>query len=160
MKNKAARIQKIKELISNNGIDSQSKLLDMLQDSGFDLTQATLSRDLKRMRIAKVGDGDGGYTYILPHASVPELHPDNNRAAAHRPGTPSGFVSMDFSGQFCVIKTRPGYAGGIALEIDALESASVMGTIAGDDTILVILREGVSKGDITEILKNIIPTIG
>ncbi|MEG1573761.1 MAG: ArgR family transcriptional regulator [Bacteroidales bacterium] len=159
MKNKTARIQKIKDLISGNCIDSQGKLLSQLQECGFDLTQATLSRDLKRMRIAKVGDGDGGYTYILPHAVTPGVHVEHHASAKPQSSSPSGFVSMDFSGQFGVIKTRPGYAGGIALEIDALDSVFVMGTIAGDDTILVILKDGVSLEEITDVLENIIPTI-
>lgn len=157
VKNKTARIQKIKELVSGGAIDSQSRLLELLRESGFDLTQATLSRDLKRMRIAKVGDGNGGYTYILPEAArhaVPA-----NVAAVRHPAPSAGFVSIDFSGQFCVIKTRPGYAGGIALDIDALDSRAVMGTIAGDDTILVILRENESKQHVMSILKNIIPTL-
>lgn len=157
VKNKTARIQKIKELVSGGAIDSQSRLLELLRQSGFDLTQATLSRDLKRMRIAKVGDGNGGYVYILPESA-------RNTAAGHvhgvhRTAPSAGFVSIDFSGQFCVIKTRPGYAGGIALDIDALDSHAVMGTIAGDDTILVILRENESKQQVMSILKNIIPSI-
>lgn len=157
VKNKTARIQKIKELVSGGGIDSQGKLLELLRKDGFDLTQATLSRDLKRMRIAKVGDGNGGYTYILPESA-------RHSAAGHVLGvhhavSSAGFVSIDFSGQFCVIKTRPGYAGGIALDIDALDSHSVMGTIAGDDTILVILRENESRQHVMSILKNIIPTL-
>ena len=137
MKNKAARIQKIKELVSGGTIDSQSRLLELLRESGFDLTQATLSRDLKRMRIAKVGDGNGGYIYILPDS------------ARH---TVAGHVSG-------VHHAAPSAAGGIALEIDALDSHAVMGTIAGDDTILVILRENESRRQVMSILKNIIPTL-
>ena len=157
MKNKAARIQKIKELVSGGTIDSQRRLLELLRESGFDLTQATLSRDLKRMRIAKVGDGNGGYIYILPDSARHTVA--GHVSGVHHAAPSAGFVSIDFSGQFCVIKTRPGYAGGIALEIDALDSHAVMGTIAGDDTILVILRENESRRQVMSILKNIIPTL-
>ncbi|MBP3353415.1 MAG: ArgR family transcriptional regulator [Bacteroidales bacterium] len=157
MKNKVERIQKIKEIISSTKIESQGQLLDILIEEGYDLTQATLSRDLKRMRIAKVGDGCGGYSYILPGQNVAKTlngpHPSTTVPASN------WFVSIDFSGQFCVIKTRPGYAGGIALDIDAKEAHQIMGTIAGDDTILVILRGGVRKKELTNILKDIIPII-
>ena len=156
MKNKIERIQKIKEVISSMKIESQGQLLDILLEEGYDLTQATLSRDLKRMRIAKVGDGCGGYSYILPGQNVAKT-----LNTAHSSSAPASnwFVSIDFSGQFCVIKTRPGYAGGIALDIDAKEAEQIMGTIAGDDTILVILRGGVRKKELVNILRDIIPII-
>lgn len=156
MKNKVERIQKIKEVISSTKIESQGQLLDILIEEGYDLTQATLSRDLKRMRIAKVGDGCGGYSYILPGQNVAKTL--NTPHPASVPAS-SWFVSIDFSGQFCVIKTRPGYAGGIALDIDAKEAEQIMGTIAGDDTILVILRGGVRKKELINILRDIIPVI-
>ena len=156
MKNKVERIQKIKEVISSTKIESQGQLLDILIEEGYDLTQATLSRDLKRMRIAKVGDGCGGYSYILPGQNVAKTL--NTPHSASVPAS-SWFVSIDFSGQFCVIKTRPGYAGGIALDIDAKEAEQIMGTIAGDDTILVILRGGVRKKELINILRDIIPVI-
>ena len=156
MKNKIERIQKIKEIISSTKIESQGQLLDILLEEGYDLTQATLSRDLKRMRIAKVGDGCGGYSYILPGQNVAKT-----LNTSHSSSVPASnwFISIDFSGQFCVIKTRPGYAGGIALDIDAKEADQIMGAIAGDDTILVILRGGVRKKELINILRDIIPII-
>lgn len=157
MKNKVERIQKIKEIISSTKIESQSQLLDMLLGEGYDLTQATLSRDLKRMRIAKVGDGCGGYSYILPGQNVAKTM-SVSHATTTVPAS-NWFISIDFSGQFCVIKTRPGYAGGIALDIDAKEAHQIMGTIAGDDTILVILRGGVRRKELINILRDIIPII-
>ena len=156
MKNKIERIQKIKEVISSMKIESQGQLLDILLEEGYDLTQATLSRDLKRMRIAKVGDGCGGNSNILPGQNVAKTLNTSHSSSA--PAS-NWFVSIDFSGQFCVIKTRPGYAGGIALDIDAKEAEQIMGTIAGDDTILVILRGGVRKKELVNILRDIIPII-
>ena len=138
MKNKGERIQKIKEIISSTKIESQGQLLDILLEEGYDLTQATLSRDLKRMRIAKVGDGCGGYSYILPGQNVAKTL--NGAHSVSSVPSSNWFVSIDFSGQFCVIKTRPGYAGGIALDIDAKDAEQVMGTIAGDDTIMCAVR--------------------
>ncbi|WP_455497387.1 arginine repressor [Coprobacter sp.] len=157
MKNKVDRLQAIKEIIISSRISSQEDLLKHLTERGFDLTQATLSRDLKQLQIAKVAGKDGGYLYVMPEtAGIGRLV--NAKAFPHYASI-SGFLSIEFSGQLAVIKTRPGYASGIASDIDAHSAEEILGTIAGDDTILLILREEITRSQILETLKTIIPSI-
>ena len=143
---------------SQNKIGSQDELLIQLVEKGFDLTQATLSRDLKQLQIAKVASNDGGYVYILPEmggiSKVVNYRLVNNMGFAA-----SGFISVEFSGQLAVIRTRPGYASSIAYDIDVNAPHEVLGTIAGDDTILIIPRDGYSKEQIIQALSAFIPNI-
>lgn len=157
MKNKGNRLQAIKEIISTVRVGGQDELLKILQDKGFDLTQATLSRDLKQLQVVKIAAIDGGYTYVLPERAGVQVMQRKHHGAFG--GVSAGFVSIEFSGQLAVIKTRPGYAGGLAYDIDNHAPKEVLGTIAGDDTILLILREGVSREEITDALKAFIPNI-
>lgn len=158
MKNKVDRLQTIKEIITSHRISSQEDLLKHLTEKGFDLTQATLSRDLKQLQIAKVAGKDGGYLYVMPEtAGIGRLI--NSKIYSHYSGPVSGFLSIEFSGQMAVIKTRPGYASGIASDIDAHSTEEILGTIAGDDTILLILREEITRAQVIDTLKTIIPSI-
>ena len=158
MKNKVDRLQAIKEIIISYKISSQEDLLKQLTERGFNLTQATLSRDLKQLQIAKVAGKDGGYLYVMPEtAGIDRLA--NAKNQQHYAGPVSGFLSIEFSGQLAVIKTRPGYASGIAWDIDTHSAEEILGTIAGDDTILLILREGITRPQVLETLKTIIPSI-
>ena len=158
MKNKVDRLQAIKEIVISYKISSQEDLLKQLTERGFDLTQATLSRDLKQLQIAKIASKDGGYLYVMPEtAGIGRMA--NAKDRHHYTGTISGFLSIEYSGQLAVIKTRPGYASGIAWDIDSNSNEEILGTIAGDDTILLILREGVTSSHVQETLKAIIPSI-
>lgn len=157
MKNKIIRHQIIKDIISNSSIGSQDDLLQELTAKGFSLTQATLSRDLKSMKVIKQANEQGEYQYILPsnlqRAESTQQTPADNLFAQ------KGFLSIDFSGNMAVLKTRPGYAAGIASDIDGKSYAEVLGTIAGDDTILLILRENVSRETVLDVLSTTIPDI-
>ena len=99
-----------------------------------------------------------GYRYILPdnplyrRSATPGVVPEYLRMR-------SGFVSIDFSGNLAVIHTRPGYAGGLASDIDAHQTESVIGTIAGDDTILLVIKENATKQDLINELAEVIPAI-
>lgn len=144
MKKKRTRAQLILELINANCIGSQSELREMLLDHGVEVTQATLSRDLKMLRATKVATDNGGYMYILPdtnelHNKMLEHGQTGSSAASH-----VGLMSIEFSGNFAVIKTRNGYATGLAYDIDMSHSHEILGTIAGADTVFAILREGVT----------------
>jgi transcriptional regulator of arginine metabolism len=156
MKNKKIRHQIIKEIISTSNIGSQDDLLKVLTEKGFSLTQATLSRDLKSLKVVKQATEQGEYHYILPNqlgveAPVAKVF-DSSFAQ-------KGFLSIDFSGNMAVIKTRPGYAAGIASDIDAKAYTEILGSIAGDDTILLIIREGVSRDTVLDVLSTTIPDI-
>ena len=111
MKNKVARLQAIREIIIHSRVKSQDEILKKLHELGFDLTQATLSRDLKQLRIAKVPGNDGSYVYIMPEiGSIGKLMQEKLSENPERQ-IPGGFISINFSGNLSVIKTRPGYAG-------------------------------------------------
>ena len=152
MKDKSNRLLLIKEIIKNNNIGSQEELLSLLQQNNFDLTQATLSRDLKQLKVAKMPDYEGGYVYVLPDS--PNILKSKLPEASY---ISNGFLSVDFCGVFAVIKTKPGYSGGIAANIDQKASSDILGTIAGDDTILVIPKEHISRPDLMRILADILP---
>lgn len=158
MKNKIGRLQNIKDIITTSRISSQEELLGILISRGFDLTQATLSRDLKQLQIAKVPGSDGGYIYILPETSgIGKLV--SSKVFANYPGSATGYISLEFSGHLAVMKTRPGYASSIAYDIDNSATHEIIGTIAGDDTILLVLREGVSREEVIESLASFIPSV-
>jgi transcriptional regulator of arginine metabolism len=156
MKNKTNRLLFIKELIKNNKIGSQEELLALLQQKKFELTQATLSRDLKQLKVAKVPDQDGRYSYRLPEETRLGKRAEA-LAVEVNSYTSNGFISIDFCGVFAVIKTKPGFSGGIAADIDQKVSNEILGTIAGDDTILIIPKEHISRSELLVVLSNVLP---
>lgn len=155
MKNKLNRLNAIRIIIANERIGSQDELLKRLFEQGFDLTQATLSRDLKQLKVAKTAASDGSYIYILP--SNPLYKRITKGKQTYEQQVRSGFVSINFSANIAVIKTRPGYAGGIAYDIDEHELPSVLATVAGDDTILLVMKEGCSHHEVRHQLESIMP---
>jgi transcriptional regulator of arginine metabolism len=157
MKAKLQRQVAIRNIISQNKVTSQEELLMLLKSKGFESTQATLSRDIKMLKIAKTPDPHGGYVYVLP-AEIVAAKGSGERRAPGRGFVGEGFVSIDFSGNLAVIKTKPAYASSIALLIDEAASYVILGTIAGDDTIFLVLREGVEKGDVIDFLEKIMPS--
>jgi transcriptional regulator of arginine metabolism len=145
------RLSRLRQLVARGGAHSQEELLRLLQQEGFEVTQATLSRDLKQLRVGKLPDGQGGYRYRLPEtapaASEASLIEDFRR----------GFMSIEFSGNQGVIKTLPGHASSVAFALDNLRVQGVLGTIAGDDTILIIPRDGVRRSALASALRARIP---
>ena len=143
----------IRRLIVNRRISSQEVLMKLLEKKGFKLTQATLSRDLKYLKVAKMPDDKAGYVYMLPdkeQAVEPSDLPDSAL---------NGLLSIDFAQGIGILRTLPGHASGIAYIIDNLEAYEIAGTIAGDDTILLIPRDGVSRSDVINLLQLRIPFI-
>ena len=111
MKNKLNRLNAIRIIVANERIGCQDELLKKLHAQGFELTQATLSRDLKQLKVAKTAIHDGSYVYILPNNPLyKSLVRERNEYEKQVRG---GFVSIHFSANIAVIKTRPGYAGGL-----------------------------------------------
>ena len=158
MKVKNSRLEALKMLISSMELSSQEEVFRALKTEGFQLTQATLSRDLKQLKVAKAASMNGKYVYILPNETM------YKRVTTPRKATEmlqrSGYISVKISGQLAIVKTRPGYASAIAYDIDASDSDLILGTIAGDDTIFVAIREGVTRGQILRVLSYVIPEIG
>lgn len=155
MKFKSQRQITIRKIISGGSIQSQEELLSALKSEGFDLTQATLSRDLKNLQVAKIPDPRKGYKYVIPEIASTVA----NIGVNHINYLADGFRGIDFSGNVAVVKTLPGYASSIASAIDNARPKEVLGTIAGDDTILMVMREGVQKSDIINSLILIMPNL-
>lgn len=145
MKERHNRLAVLKEIIKKNKIDNQDMLLQMLKEEGFEVTQATLSRDLKMLKVGKISDGWHGYYYSLPEG---ELSNDSEQSLVE--DVRRGVVSMEFSGNMGVIKTKSGHASAVAYALDNLGIPEILGTLAGDDTIFVLLREGMTKEDLRE----------
>ncbi|MDM8208491.1 arginine repressor [Bacteroides gallinaceum] len=157
MKNKNSRLDSIKMIISSKEVGSQEELLNELAKEGFQLTQATLSRDLKQLKVAKAASMNGNYVYVLPNNTMYKRMTDPQRASEML--RHNGFVSIEFSCNIAVIKTRPGYASSLAYDIDMHNFYEIIGTIAGDDTIMLVIRENISRTDVLDALSTIIPNI-
>ena len=141
MKKKANRLDAIKMIISSKDVSSQEELLQALSKEGFELTQATLN---------------GKYVYVLPNNI---MYKRSNDQSASEMLMTSGFVSLQFSGNIAVIRTRPGYASSMAYDIDNRECPAILGTIAGDDTIMLVVHEAASHDEVRSFLSQIIPNI-
>ncbi len=155
MKNRMQRQLEIRKLITKGNLHSQEELLSVLKRKGFSLTQATLSRDLKMLQVAKISHPLHGYIYVLPEngqeTEKPVQSKENFLAA--------GFKGLNYSGNLAVMRTLPGYASSIAAVIDSAGQWEIIGTVAGDDTILIIKREGTTNSDLRNALISIIPKL-
>ncbi|MDD7201047.1 MAG: ArgR family transcriptional regulator [Sphaerochaetaceae bacterium] len=154
MRERSNRLAVVKELIKNNRIDNQDTLLDMLKHEGYHVTQATLSRDLKMLKVGKISDGWSGYYYALPENDMVSESEKSYIQDVRR-----GILSIEFSGNIGVVKTRPGHANSVGIALDILALPEILGTVAGDDTIFIILREGMTKEDLLESFKTRIPEV-
>ena len=149
---RSQRLVRLRQIIETRSINGQEMLLHLLEAEGFRVTQATLSRDLKYLKVGKVPDGRGGYLYTFSDTA--------NRAGSDKSLVEDfrrGFISLEFSGNQGIIKTLPGHASTVAFAIDNLNVREVLGTIAGDDTILVVPRDGVSRSGLLAGLRQRIP---
>lgn len=155
MKNRRKRIEIIIDLINTQNVGSQEELADMLSKKGHQVTQATLSRDLKMLRTSKVATDRGTYKYILPADSSLNDHKSVGIPNSHL-NYRNGIISLAISGNIAVLKTRNGYAPGVAFDIDSHRSPEIIGTIPGSDTILAILKEGVGKQEAIAVLSRIL----
>jgi transcriptional regulator of arginine metabolism len=129
---KIQRHAAILRVVRERRIESQDELREALSEEGFVVTQATLSRDIRELGLAKLSDPQGGAYYAHPHRAA--LRPDLTQML------PALLVSVDGVGPFLVLKTASGSAGAVTEALDQAGWGEVMGTIAGDDTVLVITR--------------------
>ncbi len=142
MRVKSSRLDVIKQIISERRITCQEELLEALAKEGYKLTQGTLSRDLKLLKVAKAASVVGKSYYVLPNNTM--YRRVRETASVSDTQRADGFVSLRFTGNLAVVKTHPGYASRMAYDIDRAELEHVIGTIAGDDTIMIAIEEGVS----------------
>lgn len=156
MSNRMQRLEVLRVILSSREMRNHEDILKELEHNGWKVTQATLSRDLSKLHAAKVLNNKG-YRYILPDSPLyrrtvnPDIVPQYLRN--------TGFKSIVFSGNLAVVHTRPGYAGGLASDIDAHSLPTVAGSIAGDDTILIVMTEGRSRQEFIDELATVVPAV-
>lgn len=143
---KSKRHLKIRELIATSNIETQEELVEALQREGMKVTQATVSRDIRELQLVKVPLDDGRYKYSMPSDHKFNPLPKLKRSLA------DNFVNIDSSDNLIVMKCLPGTANAVGAMIDQLDWGEIMGTICGDDTILIICR---SKKQSSIIVKRI-----
>lgn len=131
---KMKRHLKIREIITDNDIETQDELVNQLKAANFDVTQATISRDIKELHLVKIPSKSGRYKY-----STPTTQRFNSIDKLKR-SIMEAFVSIDHAHHFVVLKTLPGNAQAIGALIDDLDWDGILGTICGDDTCLIICR--------------------
>lgn len=147
---KKTRLQTIRKIVSTNTLESQEELLIALRQEGFVSTQTTLSRDLKQLRISKVRVRNGHSIYVLPREGQfePVPTPEEINQAKWR---------LNFSGNLMVVHTPPGHASMVAYDVDNLKHPLFLGTVAGDDTVIVVLAEGADREVAGRIVRDLFP---
>ena len=144
---KGKRHLKIREIIATKEIDTQDELVEELRDAGFNVTQATVSRDIKELHLVKVPLEDGRYKYSLP------ADQKFNPLQKLKRTLSDSFIGIDSTDNLIIMKTLPGNANAIGALIDNLQWNEIMGSICGDDTCLIICR---TKNDAKEITKKLL----
>lgn len=157
MAQKNDRLETLRMLFSSQELCSQEDVLRALRIEGFNVTQATLSRDMKQLKVAKAAMANGKYIYVLPTETMYKRV--QKPMTAREMLLSSGFVSITFSRNMGVIRTRPGYASSIAYNIDNSRIKAILGTIAGDDTIFIVLAENAEHSEVIDALSYVIPDI-
>ena len=147
MQNIQHRQQVLLNILEKENLFGQEDIIQKLREKGVDATQATLSRDLKALGVVKI-----------PGEGYKRQRPIGAETASA--GINGGLRSLEFSGNMAVIKTDAGLASALAVKIDHRPMKPIMGTIAGDDTVLLIIRNGFAETDVTQALEAVFPNIG
>lgn len=147
---KISRQSKIIELINKYDIETQEELADRLMKDGYNVTQATVSRDIRELKLTKVAVDGGKQKYIVLQKTESGLGEKYTRVLK------DGFVSMDMAQNIMVIKTVPGMAMAVAAALDALSISSIVGCIAGDDTVMCAIRTTEETVTVMEKLNKLI----
>lgn len=147
---KISRQSKIIELINKYDIETQEELADRLMTDGYNVTQATVSRDIRELKLTKVAVDSGKQKYIVLQKTEPGMSEKYTRVLK------DGFVSMDRAQNIMVIKTVPGMAMAVAAALDAMQLNSIVGCIAGDDTIMCAIRTVEDTVSVMEKLNKLI----
>lgn len=152
MKERSSRLKAIKRIIRTHKINSQENLLGYLREEGFHVTQATLSRDLKLLKVGKQSEGTHGYFYTLPSEEERKEAERNYVLDFQR-----GYVSLESSGSIAVVRTLNGHADSVAIALDNMGIAEILGTVAGNDTVIVVVREGIDRDRFVDIIRERVP---
>lgn len=133
---KQSRQGKILEIIAENTIETQEQLIEKLNEAGYNVTQATVSRDIRELRLMKISCGFGVYKYVV---SNQETH---SHSAKYLNILRETITSIEHAGNLVVVKTYAGMAQAAAAALDSMSWTEIIGSIAGDDTIMIVLRSG------------------
>ncbi|MCF0197984.1 MAG: arginine repressor [Bacteroidaceae bacterium] len=152
MRNKDTRLEVIKMIISNQELSRQEDLLAELFKAGFPATQSTLSRDLKQLKIVKAQNKNGRYVYMMPNTRIYRTVSDHQLSVSAM--NKRGILSVKFTGNIAVVKTPPGHAAHVAYDIDMSDTDIILGTVAGDDTVLVACQEGADREQVMAIISH------
>ena len=150
---KKHRQEKMLELISRYEIDTQDELIDRLREHGFDVTQATVSRDIRELKIAKMTTGKGTYRYVLPKQI------DMGKGMKFSTTLIDSIVNVDHACNIVVLKTYSGLAQAVAVGIDGMNMQMVLGCVAGDDTIMIVARDAESATTIADRIRTLMKHI-
>ena len=148
---KSLRQAKIMEIISNRNVETQEQLLAFLQEEGFRVTQATISRDIKELRIVKELTGLGIYRYTTAPNEV-----SSSFSAKLNTIFRECVTGFDYAQNIIIIRTLPGLASAAGSAIDAMNMSMVVGSLAGDDTVMIVLRDNNSAAAFCGEIKNLI----
>ncbi len=146
---KNARQKKILELIEKYDVDTQETLIERLSEVGVKVTQTTVSRDIKELKLVKGMTARGTYKYI-----VPEVKRDNNAPILNSALT-EAVIKIEAARNIVVVKTFPGMANALAVCVDSLEQENIVGSVAGDDTILLVIKDDDTAKSVEAKLKSV-----
>ena len=142
---KNARHSKILELIAQHSIERQEELLDFLRQSGFCVTQATVSRDIRELRLIKAATGEGHYRYVAATGAGKSAHTPNRFETIFR----ESVLKVDYAGHTVLVKCYTGMANAACEVFDAMVWSDVVGTLSGDDTFFILMRTEQAAAEIT-----------
>ena len=150
---KSVRQKKILDIINKYEVETQEDLISRLNAEGFNVTQATVSRDIRQMKLTKVLTGRGSYRYVQSNRGSGDDVVRFNTALA------DSILNVDYACNTIVLKTYPGLASAVAAGIDSIQMVEILGCVAGDDTIIIVARNENSAGEIADKLKGMMKTI-
>lgn len=152
MRNKTERLNLIRRIVGEELISSQEELIKRLSEYGVHATQSTLSRDFKEVNISKMPHPDKGYIYVLSEKLGGEI-------VTNTANLGDAVLDIRFSHNIAVISTKPGYASAVSVIIDARKSKDIIGTVAGDNNIIVILHQEATHEDVLAQMQQLFPSL-
>ena len=152
MRNKTERLNLIRRIIGEELISSQEELIKRLAEHDIHATQSTLSRDFKEINISKMPHPDKGYIYVLSEKLGTEI-------ISNTANLGDTVLDIRFSHNIAVISTKSGYASAISVIIDSRKSKDILGTVAGDNNIILILHEDATHGEVLAQMQQLFPSL-
>jgi transcriptional regulator of arginine metabolism len=147
---KSRRHFAIRDILASERISTQEELCEVLRNRGYDVTQATVSRVIKELSLVKIADGSG-YRYAWP-----DSHGPKNSNVRMKRAFQDSVIKYDYSENIIVIKTLPGAAQSIASLIDSLDTRHILGTVAGDDTIFIVIKPKEAVEEVIQIFRELV----